>query len=518
MNAIFNLKNIPTLITGIILLITGPILSQTGAGTAITANGQRIVSASDTVFEYAETFYIGPAAQWEIAGVLVIYSKNVWIAPSAKITGTGKLIIAAPGSNPLYTGTAPTIIDGNNGNYITLNIEHKNPANILLSDISDPGYNVENPTYEKAAALNIGADFSFEADGADVLLNGNDFLFNENATIRNFSAQRMVVTNNTVNGHLIKQNSNPETFDFPIGIAEGDYTPASITGSNTYYVSVTDYSFIDSFITAPEKGMDRAWHIYGGTANSMTLQHNSSLTDGSHYIDEKASIIQHLGNGVWSSFTATDYVASGVHSNTANIPSAIPDFDKESAWFSKANNVINPLLIGLLNFDAYRKDETIELQWSTITEHNCKIFEIERSKDCEIWNKIGFKESLSGGENGHQKLDYTFIDLQPITGYNYYRLKQIDQNGNFTYSIICSALFDKLITYPSPVKDNLYISGLSGKETIHIRNMTGKQIREARAEDFTISINLNDLSDGIYHIDVVSDNDILLSRKIIINK
>ena len=153
-----------------------------------------------------------------------------------------------------------------------------------------------------------------------------------------------------------------------------------------------------------------------------------------------------------------------------------------------------------------------------ITEHNCKIFEIERSKDCEIWNKIGFKESLSGGENGHQKLDYTFIDLQPITGYNYYRLKQIDQNGNFTYSIICSALFDKLITYPSPVKDNLYISGLSGKETIHIRNMTGKQIREARAEDFTISINLNDLSDGIYHIDVVSDNDILLSRKIIINK
>ncbi|MBN9292969.1 MAG: T9SS type A sorting domain-containing protein [Flavobacteriia bacterium] len=519
-NSILNRINIPVLIVVLTLLITGTGISQTGVGTAVVDNSHRSISSADTVFEYVESFYIGPAAKWDISGVLVLYSKSVWIAPSATITGNGKLVIASPGSNPLYTSMAgSTIIDGNNGQHILLDIQHKNPENILLSDVADPGYGTINPSAEKAAALNIGGDFSFESDGADVLLNGYDFLFGENATLSNYSSQRMVVTGNTVNGHLIKQNSIPAAFTFPVGIAEGDYTPASITGSSEYHVSVTDYSFINSLVTAPEEGMNRAWHIYGGTAASLTLQHNT-LSNGLSYVDADAFITQHQSSGVWSNIPSADYVSSGVHSNTTTIPSAIPPTSTPSSWFSKSNDVASPLPIGLLTFNAEKQGRTVELKWITVTEHNNNLFEIERSEDGKTWDNIGKKASLSGGSDGHQQLNYNFFDLKPVIGYNYYRLKQVDYDGKYSYSPVRSVLFNELVIYPVPTKDFLHISGLSGKEIIRIRDLTGREIKSMSNTSSTITtnINLNDLSDGIYYIDIFSDNTIVLSQKIMVTK
>ena len=148
------------------------------------------------------------------------------------------------------------------------------------------------------------------------------------------------------------------------------------------------------------------------------------------------------------------------------------------------------------------------------------MFEIERSEDGKTWDNIGKKASLSGGSDGHQQLNYNFFDLKPVIGYNYYRLKQVDYDGKYSYSPVRSVLFNELVIYPVPTKDFLHISGLSGKEIIRIRDLTGREIKSMSNTSSTITtnINLNDLSDGIYYIDIFSDNTIVLSQKIMVTK
>lgn len=505
MDIIFYIRRV-ALVMIFSLPVTGEVVAQTGAGSVTTENGHRNVGTADSIFEFAETLYIGPNANWQVAGTVVIYSKNVWIAPTASISGSGKMIIANPGTNLFYPGmlAGQTTVDGNNGNHIGLVIEHHNPGNIILSDISDPGYGTVNPAGPLAAALNISRNFSFETDYADVLLNGNDFSFDVNATISNYGVNRMVVTGNSIAGHMIKRNAGSSNFVFPIGIAEGDYTPATITGTNTFHVSVTDYAASAAPVIVPEEGMDRAWHIYGGTATNVTLQHNSPDTDGSDYIDTDAFITQHQGSGVWGIAGFSDYVSSGLHSNTSVIPLTIPSLPTIRSWYTKSSDMITPLPVGFLTFDAYRKNVSADLVWMMASEQNTAGFDIERSTDGENWTNIGFVKSRSEQGNSSEQLDYLFNDLKPRTGYNYYRLKQIDYDGNYRHSPVRFVQFDEKISiYPTYVKDNVVISGLSGSEVIAVYDFLGRKVKDVENNDSVITVDLSNLSNGAYRINIM---------------
>lgn len=94
-----------------------------------------------------------------------------------------------------------------------------------------------------------------------------------------------------------------------------------------------------------------------------------------------------------------------------------------------------PLPIELLSFNGEKLacNENI-IRWSTATETNNDHFEIERSTDGINYNLIG---TVNGAGNSTHTISYLFLDLNPLASVNYYRLKQIDFNGdNSTSSII----------------------------------------------------------------------------------
>lgn len=217
--------------------------AQTGAGSSTNFNSSMTISSGTTVEEYAETLYIGPNAELEISGELIIYSKYVWIAPTAKIIGTGSMIIANPDDNPFYPDMAgATTVDGNNGTPILVTtISHQNSNNIILSDITDPGYGTVNPSGSLAAALPLSGVLSFDVTGGDIFLNGNDLVLVDDGILDNFAIDKCVITGNSIIGHVVKINNGiTRATAFPVGIAEGECTLASIQGSGTYYVSVTN--------------------------------------------------------------------------------------------------------------------------------------------------------------------------------------------------------------------------------------------------------------------------------------
>lgn len=302
------------------LLYFGIVKAQEGVGSVLVDNGTNVVTATQFDAIYSESIFIGPNANWVIDGQVDIYAKNIWIAPTAKISGSGVLNIHNPGANPFYPSwdDQVTNIDGNNGNFIDVNIVLLNNKGLKLTNIS--GRDLEDssfPTKEKAAALKLSKIIDLRVDGANVFLNGNDFELNTNATIVNYNYKRIVVTGNSVVGHLIK-NFGPTVspFLFPVGKEVEDYTPAKLTPSlnnSKVYVSVTDYLASGLKIQDETIGMDRVWNIYADKGMKMdyTLTHNSS-SNGIAYVDATAQILQNADAGNWIG-NITVLESAGVH-------------------------------------------------------------------------------------------------------------------------------------------------------------------------------------------------------------
>ena len=328
-----------------VLLAFGVVLSfrslaQPGAGSMTVDNSTVKVSAGSTELRFAEGAFFGPKANWSIDGVLEIWSKNIWIAPTAVFTGTGKIIIHNPGENPFYKGTkkSSTNIDGNNGTFLDLLIEHNNNNNVVLADVSDPGYGTSNPAGVLSASLNLDNTLDLAVNGANIILNGHDLSLSAKGKINNFSGDRMVVTNNSITGHLVKEIPINEAFTFPIGIAQGDYTPAILQPAATgkFHVSVQDYFVAAKPLPNEELGMDRMWHIYTNSEakSKLTLQHNLN-TNGALFKDNKAAINRFIGGGVWQPLPGTN-PAEGVH--TSNDVSVFADAFADGTYFSKLSS------------------------------------------------------------------------------------------------------------------------------------------------------------------------------------
>lgn len=84
------------------------------------------------------------------------------------------------------------------------------------------------------------------------------------------------------------------------------------------------------------------------------------------------------------------------------------------------------LPIELLYFTAESTVNSVNLLWSTASELNNAGFLLERSTDLSNWTNIGFVE---GAGNSQQTLRYSFQDINPIVGVNYYRMVQYDIDG-----------------------------------------------------------------------------------------
>ena len=334
----------------ILLLATFKVPAQTGKSSMTVDNSTVTIAAGAVESRFSEGTYFGPDANWVIDGLLEIWSKNIWISPGATFSGTGKIIVYNPGDNPFYTDmiAGATAIDGNNSNFINLIIEHRNPENILLEDIDDPGFKTSNPAGSLSATLNVGGTLDLAVNNADIILNGKNLVFNTSGKIDNYDASRMVVTGNSITGHMVKDFGGNSAFVFPIGIAERDYTPVSLSPSlaGKLYVSVQDYPGAGTTGIKPMLGMDRSWHIYSSVPllSMITLQHNQS-TNGALFKDAKASITQFQGGLSWDMTTSSN-PSLGVH--TRSNVAIVTEMAANGAWFTKhsvsGSNVFIPNL------------------------------------------------------------------------------------------------------------------------------------------------------------------------------
>jgi hypothetical protein len=181
----------------------------------------------------------------------------------------------------------------------------------------------------------------------------------------------------------------------------------------------------------------------------------------------------------------------------------------------------SPLPIELLSFNAVCDDEKVNLNWATASETNNDYFTIEHSKDAQTWETVAV---MPGAGNSNSTLNYSAIDNQPFSGYTYYRLKQTDYNGNYTYSDIVSvscSIEDQLsmVVSQTDYGVNLLITppGNDKNIALSVFDISGKMLfyKHISAIDNQLTISPDIFSNGIYIFRLQSETDNVVQKVMI---
>jgi hypothetical protein len=118
-----------------------------------------------------------------------------------------------------------------------------------------------------------------------------------------------------------------------------------------------------------------------------------------------------------------------------------------------------PLPVELTGFDLARTDKGFELKWQTASELNNRGFIVQRSTDNKSFYEIGF---VKGKGSTAEISSYSFTDRIGEEGKVYYRLKQVDYDGTYTYSEVLEAEiageYSLSQNYPNPFNSSTEIS------------------------------------------------------------
>jgi len=169
-----------------------------------------------------------------------------------------------------------------------------------------------------------------------------------------------------------------------------------------------------------------------------------------------------------------------------------------------------PLPITLIDFNAYRIDPAqIGLQWQTGTESNNKGFDVEKRLDKDAsFSFTAFVPSAAPGGNSNVVLNYSYTDLNDYDGITYYRLKQIDIDDQYAYTMIKAVSGSgrtgvTVLLYPNPNQGQFTIrmDGADGTHIVRIVDGKGAVIKNMQLQGNT-PLPVSGLSSGTYIVQI----------------
>jgi hypothetical protein len=180
------------------------------------------------------------------------------------------------------------------------------------------------------------------------------------------------------------------------------------------------------------------------------------------------------------------------------------------------------LPVKLLPLKAYKiTSKTAMVKWGTASEQNNGYFEVQRSADGLSFSKVLGR--VNGKGNSSSVTDYSFTDAAPVNGWNYYRVKQVDIDGQSSFTntarVNFAEKYSSVITFPNPVKSTLnieYFTENAGQVRWMVIDGKGAAVKQAV---FTVQsgsnlqqLNVGSLPAGSYLLRTVSNNEVLISK------
>ncbi len=346
--------------------------------------------------------------------------------------------------------------------------------------------------------LDIDLDDGDKSDDPTLTLN--------NAVLGTFSDA------NHIEGKIETAIAAAGSFTFPVGDA-GAYRPAILnpTNATTFLVShvaETTAGDIETDlvgVTSTQLTGDiestlnfRYWDLDVVTGTPGNTDVTLEITSGDNASDPGTLGMARFDGANWSEIVLVGAGGSDPYTITGRT-SSFSDFT-----IYTTDNVANPLPVELLGFKGEYRDSNIQLFWSTLTEVNAELFQIERREILEDdFQTIG---SVAAHGNANERKDYSYLDKN-VEGAYYYRLKMVDYDGTYEYSEIVLVADElnqqKVLLYPNPVREEVYFNGIDPSyiKRIAFYDLNGKPQKMITSPSSS-SIDTSALPEGHYLVKI----------------
>lgn len=160
-------------------------------------------------------------------------------------------------------------------------------------------------------------------------------------------------------------------------------------------------------------------------------------------------------------------------------------------------SIILPVTFG--HFDLSKNEKSIVVEWSTLTETNNEKFVIQRAEENGEFKNIG---ELEGAVNSLTENYYRFTDNNISSGMHYYRIQQIDLDGQFSFSdvkMVNVKTSSDLLVYPNPATENITIS-TSSSHNFKLVDGYGQVIGIIQNNSKYLGYDTSPLKSGLYYI------------------
>tara|TARA_R110001592_G_scaffold164980_1_gene399120 strand:- start:1661 stop:3052 length:1392 start_codon:yes stop_codon:yes gene_type:complete len=319
---------------------------------------------------------------------------------------------------------------------------------------------------------------------------------------------------------VVRKTGN-SAFAFPIGdnnlLRKNSISaPINVTDHFTGYYTNTnpDGTYSRSLLgVGLEHVSSCEYWILNRTGGSSNVEVTLSWASNSCGVDNLCEMMVARWDGTrWTSEgnggTTGTIVGTVVSGNNCTTPDSVANFSPFTLGSSSNNN---PLPIELLFFQAERCSGGVKLLWQTASEINNDYFTIEKSKDSYNWEEV---IEISGAGHSSNTTDYCTIDENPYLGVSYYRLKQTDFDGHYSYSQIRSVNINEsenlqISVYPNPATNQITVKGISPvTKDVEFYNSTAQNItsliRIIECGEFKLQFDITMLPSGIYTLNTKS--------------
>jgi len=329
------------------------------------------------------------------------------------------------------------------------------------------------------------------------------------------------------------------TYWAPIGISAPATANSQFTATSFHHSGKVDgYDTAYAFMTTPniqKVSRDEYWTLSRDVnSDPVTVKLYWETNAPASYINDCASgdlVVAHwnTGSSKWENAQNGVPVYTGAcgagQAGTVSTNGTWNLFSPFTFGSKTKGSGVNPLPVELLKFDANPDGNVVNVKWTTASEFNSDYFMVQRSKDGNVFEDV---EQVKAAINSNTMKNYSSVDYEPHNDISYYRLKQADNNGAFTYSDMVAVKFhseDAMSVYPNPSVQgepvHISISGQNGKAVmVVVRNLQGQEFyskvilissdREAIAIDAS-----GNLASGVYFV-VATSNDAIYKKKIVI--
>lgn len=298
--------------------------------------------------------------------------------------------------------------------------------------------------------------------------------------------------------YLIKFDGNNNGLLNPLPTPDFDVTPLVGSGG----ITLLD---VDLAVSAGKLALSRS-----------TTAFNTSTPSG--------NVVDFLGYGTADAAEGTKASAMDATHALRRIANG-QDTNDNSVDFTRVSpNPINIALpVTLTYFRAVlEENKQVLLRWETASESNSSHFVVERSADAFNYQAIG---TLPAQGNSIEVSQYTFTDLDPLGGVNYYRLRQVDIDEAFvTYRPVAVWTEESEVEsglYPNPMLGNVFFLKMENlaQASVMVFRVDGRLVDVTKID---MSPNISQLSvnetldDGLYFVHIRSEGAILMRYKLLV--